>query len=111
MNLPYLDKIKLEDYYLKMAESKYVISPIGDRDDCYRHYEAIGLGCIPISNINKELYGSIFEDSMYYCDINEMINIFKGTTENKLNYKTPNKDLICLDYYRDLITTIINKLK
>lgn len=31
-------------YYSKLASSKYTISPMGDRPDCYRHWEAIGLG-------------------------------------------------------------------
>jgi hypothetical protein len=51
--LPILNRIKSCDMYNKIAISKFLISPIGDRDDCYRHYEAIGLGTIPISNAAK----------------------------------------------------------
>ena len=50
------------DFYDRLAVSQYVSSPRGDRPDCFRHLEAIGLGCVPISNIPwfffKDLYGS-----------------------------------------------------
>jgi hypothetical protein len=44
------------DYFLEMAKSKYVVSPNGDRPDCYRHYEAIGLGAVPITQLDPVLY-------------------------------------------------------
>jgi hypothetical protein len=39
-----------------MHESKYIISPDGDRPECYRHYEAIGLGTMPITQLHPHLY-------------------------------------------------------
>lgn len=107
--LPFLKNININEFYFKIAESKFVISPIGDRDDCYRHYEAIGLGTIPISNVNN-LYKNIFEENMYYCNIDEMVNIINT---NSINYKynEPNKDLICFDYYKEKIMMKINQLK
>lgn len=103
------DRLSSTDFYKKLSESKYVISPIGDRPDCYRHYEAIGLGTIPISNINdiNDYYTNIFGKNMYYCDINEMINIINNNNIND-TYIAPNKDLICFNYYKDNINYIIN---
>ena len=97
------------DFYKKISEAKYIISPIGDRDDCYRHYEAIGLGTIPISNVNN-YYKNIFGKNMYYCDIYEMVDIINN---NKISntYIEPNKDLICFEYYKDKINILINKKK
>jgi hypothetical protein len=36
------------DYMNEMADCKFAISPRGDALDCYRHWEAIMVGCIPI---------------------------------------------------------------
>jgi len=104
--LPVLNRIRSSDMYNKIASSKFLISPIGDRDDCYRHYEAIGLGTIPISNIAKD-YNFIFENNMYYCDINKMVDIL-NTNNIDYNYINVNKDIICFDYYKDII---FNKIK
>lgn len=107
--LPKLKNISPENFYLEMMKSKFIISPIGDRDDCYRHYEAIGLGTIPISNVNP-LYKNIFGSNMYYCDIDEMLKIL---SQNKVNhtYTEPNKDLICFEYYKNNIMNMIKLLE
>ena len=38
------EELQPRDFFMKMAESKYILSPNGDRPECYRTYEAIGLG-------------------------------------------------------------------
>lgn len=37
-------KLRPREFFMKMANARYIISPNGDRPECYRHYEAIGLG-------------------------------------------------------------------
>jgi len=113
--LPVLPSLTPTEFYEKLAETKYVISPIGDRDDCYRHYEAIGLGTIPISNVN-EFYKDIFGNNMIYVDFNTMLDMVNKIMNNNtdlinLNYIEPNKNLICFEYYEEMIKTIIEKLK
>ena len=39
---------KVEDYFEQLSTSKYILSPSGIGWDCYRTWEAIILGCIPI---------------------------------------------------------------
>jgi hypothetical protein len=106
--LPPLPPISLSQYYEKMAESKYVISPIGDRDDCYRHYEAIGLGTTPISNVSP-LYRNIFGESMLYATTEDLIFFSRDATLQNETY--PNKDLICYDYFKDLVLSRIAEFK
>jgi hypothetical protein len=107
--LPLLKPIPSQYFYSFMANARYILSPIGDRDDCYRHYEAIGLGTIPISNVNEK-YKNIFGNNMYYCDIDEMVNILKNGSLN-CEYIEPDKNLICFDYYEANVRNIINKIK
>jgi len=107
--LPVLKPISAESFYETIAISKFVISPIGDRDDCYRHCECIGLGAVPVSNVGI-LYRELFTDSMLYYDIDTIADIART---NKINesYHVPNKDLICLNYYRDAIMQRVFLLK
>lgn len=94
-------RLNLYDFYKKMSKAKFILSPIGDRDDCYRHWEAIGFGTIPISNIGK-LYKDLFQDNMIYAENTEqMLKMYNS--QSKLEYKCPNKDLISVDYWKDYI--------
>ena len=55
-------RVSQGEYFELLAKSVCVISPCGDRCDCYRHVEAILLGCVPITNMPKEyaqLYGDV----------------------------------------------------
>lgn len=101
IKLPHISGISASEYYKQMAPGRFIISPIGDRDDCYRHYEAIGLGVIPISNVNN-FYKNIFTTNMIYASIDEMVNMLNKGSVN-LKYEEPNKDLICFEYYKNLI--------
>jgi hypothetical protein len=96
------------EYYKNISEGKFIISPIGDRDDCYRHYEAIGLGTIPISNVSC-FYKNIFTTNMVYATIDEMVNMLNKDSIN-LNYVEPNKDLICFEYYKNIIQSKIKSI-
>ena len=95
-------RLPYNQYLNNILKSKFTISTGGDRDDCYRHYECIGLNSIPISNINyKELFGN----NMIYSDINNIIKMINeakviGYNESK-NYT--NKDILLIDYWRDKI--------
>lgn len=109
LKLPIRDNVCIPEFYENIAKSKFVISPIGDRDDCYRHYESIGLGAIPISNVSHE-YKAIFGKNMYYCDIEKMVDI---VSNDKIDceYIVPNRDLVCFDYYKDMVIDRINRIK
>jgi hypothetical protein len=41
-----------EKFYQKIQESHYILSPNGDRPECYRHYEALGLGTVPLTQVD-----------------------------------------------------------
>jgi len=107
--LPELSITSSVFFYEQITKAKFLISPIGDRDDCYRHYEAIGLGCIPISNVSNE-YKQIFENNMYYTDIDNMVDIL-NKDDSGIQYREPNKDLICFDYHKDYIYSLIDSIK
>lgn len=94
-------KLEYKEFLIKISKSKYLISTSGDRDDCYRHYEAIGLNTIPVSNIGF-LYKRIFGDNMLYLDEKSIINAIKY---NKVNheYIGTNRDLITTSYWKEYV--------
>jgi len=108
--LPDVPKEDVETYYKKLSDCEFILSPIGDRPDCYRHWEAIGLGVIPISNV-PHLYKKMFTDSMIYVEnTSEMLKLLdNNNNNNKLVYNKPNRDVICVDYWKNIISQYKNK--
>jgi hypothetical protein len=107
--LPELPVMDTREFYENISASEFVISPIGDRDDCYRHYECIGLGTIPISNVG-ETYKALFQDNMYYCDIDRILEIMDSNIID-VSYSIPNRDFICFNYHRDIVMKKIEEAK
>jgi hypothetical protein len=89
--------VNYTEFLTSILNSEFVISTAGDRDDCYRHYECIGLNAIPVSNINGG-YKDIFEDNMVYSNAEEMIHMIKSNTVN-YTYKKPNRDILTISYW------------
>jgi len=109
LKLPILPRISSTQFWIEIAQAKFLLSPLGDRDDCYRNYEAIGLGTIPVSNVN-DLYKNIFTTNMVYNNIDEMANMLNDDNLD-LVYKEPNKDLICYEYWKDIVYKKIADIK
>jgi hypothetical protein len=107
--LPKGEKCSEEDFYDNIRKSKFMISPIGDRDDCYRHYECIGLKTIPISNVG-EYYKDIFTTNMYYCDIHTMAESLR-TNNIDFEYREPDQNILSFEYHKDLVYKKIEKIR
>jgi len=90
------------EYLTNLSNAEFVISTAGDRDDCYRHYECIGLNAIPVSNI-KGGYKCIFDENMVYSHAEEMVTMLKTNTVVNHIYKKPNKDVITISYWKNKI--------
>jgi hypothetical protein len=101
--------INYTDFLTNILNSEFVISTGGDRDDCYRHYECIGLNAIPVSNITDG-YKDIFLDDMVYSNAEEMINMI-NTKQVNYTYKKPNRDILTISYWVCKINEKINLLK
>ena len=43
-------------YLRALSQHQYVLSPNGDRPDCYRNYEALGMGTVPVTELDPYLY-------------------------------------------------------
>lgn len=87
-----------EEYFMNMAKSHYILSPNGDRPDCHRHYEAIGLGTIPITELDPVLFRHLADGPAVYN-----IKDWKlSSLGMKLDPKpTVNRNLVREDYWMD----------
>jgi hypothetical protein len=103
------ENINYTEFLTNILNSEFVISTSGDRDDCYRHYECIGLNAIPVSNITDG-YKDIFGDNMVYSNAEEMINMINTNIVN-YNYKKPNIDILKISYWVCKINQKIKLLK
>lgn len=60
-----------KSYLKRLRQVEYVLSPDGDRPDCYRNYEALALGTCAVTEMNAHLYsflngtGMLFDEDMF----------------------------------------------
>jgi hypothetical protein len=92
-----------EDFYEKLRNSRFVISPAGDRDDCYRHLDAIGLGCRPISNVNDTLR-DVYSFSMLPATIDEMNKFIQTPSLLDSESSHVNPDLVLTSHWISRLT-------
>jgi hypothetical protein len=85
------------EFLTNLSNAEFVISTSGDRDDCYRHYECIGLHAIPISNINGA-YEDIFGENMIYSNAKDMIQMMNTNTV-PCTYKQPDRHMLTISYW------------
>lgn len=91
---------QVQEFYEKIAATKFLISPRGDRPDCFRHWEAIGLGSIPISNIDPKLYGPLFGNDMIYVEETEkMIEFLDDSSKLESRYQAPQSNRVLTRYW------------
>ena len=93
-----------ERFFRNVADARYVLSPNGDRPDCHRHYEAIGLGAVPITELDPVLFRHLAEGPAVYETKDWKLSSLRATLgRNPLLGKNPlvNRDLIREDYWTD----------
>lgn len=60
------ERVDMETYLEQLASSRFIFSPNGDRPECYRHYEALGLGAIPITELDIMYYEHLASGPVVY---------------------------------------------
>ena len=104
------NELNYNDFLRNISMSEFVISTTGDREDCYRHYECIGLNAMPVSNINRDLFQDIFGENMIYSNAIEMTDMINNGIVN-YKYQSPNKDVLTIEYWKRKIEERVNILR
>lgn len=87
-------------FYKSIANTQFLISPRGDRPECYRHWEAIGLGAIPVANINSSLYGPLFgNDMMYVDDADQLLELLDNPRKLAGRYQAPRSHRVLTTFW------------
>jgi len=102
-------RIPYEEYLTRILQAQFVMSPVGDRDDCHRHYESIGLGAIPISNLGTTYLPIFPEDNIIKATPDEMNNILLSQSP-PITYKIPSTDILTIDYWTVKINNRLHEL-
>lgn len=92
-----------DEYMNEMADCKFTISPEGDMHDCYRHWEALMVGSIPI--VHRSPLDQIFEDLpvIIVDDYAEITEDFLNQKYEEMKTKTYNMNKLYMKYWSDLI--------
>ncbi|KAL7532443.1 hypothetical protein ACHAXR_004626 [Thalassiosira sp. AJA248-18] len=98
------ERLSHGEFFARMANAKYVLSPNGDRPDCHCHYEAIFLGTVPITQLDPFLYRHLTTAPVVFG--NSDWNLTSLTT--KLDPKpVVNRNMIFEEYWMDWVDHIV----
>uniref|UniRef100_A0A6V2FXP0 Exostosin GT47 domain-containing protein n=2 Tax=Ditylum brightwellii TaxID=49249 RepID=A0A6V2FXP0_9STRA len=106
-NIPSGPKLGYEQYLEQIARSRYVISPNGDHPDCHRHYEALGLGAIPITQLDPYLYSHLKEGPIIYD--NDNWNLTELTSTLTLPAPKVNRNMIFEEYWMEYVERVVGR--
>jgi hypothetical protein len=98
-------KVNPPEYFQSLHNGTYVLSPDGDRPECHRHYEAIGMGTMPITGLDPYLHRHLLGNVIF----KEQRWVLKEL-ENKLP-KTPrvNRRLIFEEFWMEYAERVIGR--
>ena len=101
-------KLGYEKYLDEISRSHYVTSPNGDRPDCHRHYEALGLGAIPITQMDPSVYTHLKDqEGIIYNNTNWNLKDLEKT----LPFPAPevNRNVIFEEYWMEYVEQAVGR--
>lgn len=98
VDLSFVDQFPISstaNFNLHLNEYKYTLSPHGFSPDCFRHWEALSVGCIPIT-IKHSLLEPFYDAPILFLndwsELNEQLLIDKYDEINNKNWKMGTKE-------------------
>ena len=108
--IPFGPRVPITQYLRDMRASQYIISPDGDRPECYRHYEAIGMGSMPITQMNPKTHMH-FGDNVIYNNTNWNLTELEKTLASTRNPRVVmvNRRLVFEEYWMEYVERIVGR--
>ena len=103
-NQDFVEKLEpdiFENYNRNLYKYKYIISPPGDTEDCYRHWEAIACGCIPITIKHPTLNAFLDAPILFLNDWTDLTEEFLNEKYEEISKK--NWEMGTIQYWVDFI--------
>jgi len=96
-------RVSYEQYLTDVSESRFVLSPRGYGLDCYRHWESLMMGSIPI--IQSSTLDPLFEDLpvLIINDWNDITADFLEEQYKQMQCRSYNLEKLHADYWFDQI--------
>lgn len=101
-------QLGFSDYLKRLHRSRYVVAPNGDRPECYRHWEAIGLGTIPLTQLDEPSYphfrgsGLVFN----YSNVNESVETLARSLAVQNSTK---RRMVLEEYWMEYVDRIVGR--
>jgi len=102
-NIPSGQRMEMSLFHETLREHRYVISPNGDRPECFRHYEALGLGTIPITELDPVLYRHLAAGPVIFSESSWNVTQLELLPSNM----TVNRNLIFEEYWLEYVERIV----
>lgn len=100
----------LEQYLEKLADSRFILSPNGDRPECYRHYEALGLGAIPITELDPVYYDHLRSGPVVYNTTNwNLTGSIYLSAMNLTQFPSVNRFMVLEEYWIEHVETVVGR--
>lgn len=98
-----------QEYLMDLKKSRFVLSPPGHGIDCYRTWEAILMGSIPI--VLSSFMDPLFEKLpvLIVKDWSEINEIFLNSKYKEISEKQTNMDKLYLDYWNNQFRRAISR--
>jgi hypothetical protein len=93
-------KLKLRVYLRRMRLSEYVLAPDGDRPECFRHWEALALGTVPITELRPEYYRHFIGTGLMFQQTHWNVTVLNATLPTP---KQPKRTLAFSEYWMDWV--------
>jgi hypothetical protein len=112
-NIPTLrSEIEPAQFYRNLANSTYILSPNGDRPECYRHYEAIGLGAVPITELDPILFRHLREGPVIFNNTNWNLKSLELELHHQHHHHPPvvvNRNMVLEEYWIEFIDWTVRR--
>ena len=102
-NIPSGQRMEMSLFHETLREHRYVISPNGDRPECFRHYEALGLGTIPITELDPVLHRHLAAGPVIFSESSWNVTQLELLPSNM----TVNRNLIFEEYWLEYVERIV----
>lgn len=99
-------RVSYEQYLTDLSESCFVLSPRGHGLDCYRHWESLLMGAIPI--IQRSTLDPLFEDLpvLLIDDWNEISQKFLEKKYKEMRMRTYKLEKLSADFWFDQVQNV-----
>ena len=100
-------KLGRMNFYAQLSQHDYVLSPNGDRPECYRHYEALGLGTVPLTQLDYNIHRHFIGTGLIF---NNTIWSVQELLETKLSRNpTVNRNAALEEYWMEYVDWVVQR--